>query len=114
MTHITRLTDRARAELQSTHDWWAENRSALQAELWYDRFVSMQESVAADPERFALASENLPTSYVVREAHFGLGRRATHRILFTLKRNVVVILSVRHASQQQLTIDELSLEDPAP
>lgn len=114
MTYIARLSERARVELQIAHDWWAVNRSAIQAERWYDRFVAVLDSISADPDRFARAPESLPTDCVVREAHFGLGKRATHRALFTIRDNSVVVLSIRHSSQRNLNLEELSVDDPAP
>jgi hypothetical protein len=59
------------------------------------------------PFSFALAPENDDFSEEVRQMSFGLGRRPSHRVLFTVRRHEVYIFSVRHAAQEQLTPDDL-------
>jgi hypothetical protein len=40
------ISDRARDELETACQWWSENRSAQQAERWYDAFSEALLSVA--------------------------------------------------------------------
>jgi plasmid stabilization system protein ParE len=59
------------------------------------------------PERYAMAAESDLLAQGLRQLLFGLGRRATHRILFAIDGGTVVVLRVRHASQDALSVDEL-------
>jgi hypothetical protein len=43
----------------------------------------------------------------IRQLNFGIGRRPTHRILFAIDGLSVVVLRVRHASQDALSGDDL-------
>ncbi|MCH7729784.1 MAG: type II toxin-antitoxin system RelE/ParE family toxin, partial [Planctomycetes bacterium] len=65
------------------------------------------ESLENDPDRCPLARENHRFAYEIRELHFGLASRPTHRIIFSIRPDAVVVLSVRHAAQQDLTEDDL-------
>jgi hypothetical protein len=59
-------------------------------------------SLAVHPERCGLARESPQFAFDVRESLFGMGRRATHRILFRIVGNVVEVLLVRHVAQEQI------------
>jgi plasmid stabilization system protein ParE len=103
MTLAVFLTDRADRDLVQACTWWAENRSAEQAERWYDGFSRAILSLATNPERCPLAPENEALRYEVRQLSYGLGRRPTHRAVFTIRGNMVLILRVRHLAQQPLS-----------
>ncbi|MGD9636033.1 MAG: hypothetical protein AB7U97_22320, partial [Pirellulales bacterium] len=66
------ITLRARQEAESTHRWWAEHRSAEQAERWYDDFLKSTILLEDQAEQYALAAENGLFSYEVRQLNFGL------------------------------------------
>jgi plasmid stabilization system protein ParE len=102
MTYQVVLTDRAHQDLLRARQWWAENRSLEQAQRWYDGFAEAIHSLAEAPTRYMLAPENNDLAYDVRQLNYGLGRRPTHRALFTVRPQEVVILRVRHLAQQQL------------
>ena len=90
------LTQRAQEELDEAHHWWAENRSAEQANRWYLGFLEAMLTLEHVPFRWPFAPENDYFPYEVRQLNFGLGSRPTHRALYTVRPDVVVILRVRH------------------
>jgi hypothetical protein len=75
---------RAQQEAQANHDWWAEHRSADQATQWYDEFLRATLSLEQNPDRFALAPENGRFPYEIRQLNFGIGRKSTHRLVYTI------------------------------
>jgi plasmid stabilization system protein ParE len=96
----------AEEQLVSSALWWAERRSGEQAERWYAAFLDAIETLSDNPERCPLAHENAAFPYELRELHFGIGSRPTHRALFTIRSDAVVVLSVRHAAQQDVTPED--------
>jgi plasmid stabilization system protein ParE len=98
------LQREAEDQLVASARWWAEHRSAEQAERWYVGFLETIETLADNPERCPLARENAAFPYELRELHYGLGSRPTHRALFTIRPEAVVVVSVRHAAQQDATL----------
>jgi len=59
------------------------------------------------PRRCSYAEERESYSGELRQLLFGVGRSATHRILFAIEKQAVYILRVRHISQQDLGEDDL-------
>jgi plasmid stabilization system protein ParE len=43
----------------------------------------------------------------MRELHFGVGARPTHRVIFTIVKQTVVVLAVRHAAQNVLRPEDI-------
>lgn len=101
------LHDRARRFLRDAYRWWAENRSAEQAERWNDGFLSALDSLGDNPERWPVARENTCFPFEVREFYYGLGSRPTHRALFTIRPEMIFVLVIRHMSQKPVTPDDL-------
>jgi plasmid stabilization system protein ParE len=105
--HEVILTKRAQDELEEAHKWWAENRSADQANRWYTGFIQAMLTLENAPERYPLAPENELFRIEVRQLNYGLGNKPTHRALYTVRPDAVVILRVRHLAQQPLSFDDL-------
>ena len=97
------ITQQARDEIRAASGWWAEHRSAEQAERWYDGILSALYGLDTYPESHSLARENDVFSYELRELHFGLSSHPTHRALFTIQSDAVIVLSIRHAAQRNIT-----------
>jgi len=97
----------AEEQIVDSARWWAEHRSAEQAARWYAGIVDAIDTLADNPQRCPLARENPAFPYELRELHFGLGSRPTHRVLFTIRPDAVVVLSVRHGAQQDVTPEDL-------
>lgn len=107
MTHRVVLTHRADRELEDAADWWAAHRSPDQAARWYAGFSDAIASLAENPQRCPLAPENGLFPYEIRELHYGLGSRPTHRAVFTIRPDMVLVLTIRHAAQAELTEEDL-------
>ncbi|MEQ8848366.1 type II toxin-antitoxin system RelE/ParE family toxin [Botrimarina sp.] len=101
------ITDAAKRDLQAAHDWWADNRSAEQASGWYSAIKGKIDNLKLSHRRCSLAAENSLVDQELRQALFGVGRRVTHRIVFTIDDNRIVVLRVRHVAQRTLTRDDL-------
>jgi plasmid stabilization system protein ParE len=107
MTIRVVLTRRAERELEGAADWWATHRSSSQAARWYAGFSDALASLSRNPERCPLAPEDGRFPYEIRELYYGLGSRPTHRAVFTIRRDMVLVLTIRHAAQADLTEDDL-------
>ena len=84
MTYSIVFTQQAARELEDAADWWTKNRDAGQAIRWYSGFSEKIASLSEDPERFPLAEENDEFPYTIRELHYGISSRPTHRAIFTI------------------------------
>jgi plasmid stabilization system protein ParE len=101
------ITGPAKRDTQEAYDWWANNRSVEQAKRWYTGIRVAIRSLRKNPERCAMAIESDLLAEGIRQLNFGIGRRPTHRIVFTIDGDTVVVLRVRHVSQDVLSFDEL-------
>jgi plasmid stabilization system protein ParE len=101
------LTGPAKRDIQAAYNWWKENRSAEQADRWYKGILATTKSLRNRPQRCSLAAETDLLAQGIRQHHFGLGRRPTHRIIFAIDNNTVVVLRVRHTSQDALSAEDL-------
>ncbi len=99
------VSNRAESELRTAADWWAQHRSLEQAQRWYGGFSEAIWALVNDPRRFPLARENDRVSFEIRQLNFGIGRRPTHRAVFTLLPDTVAVLTVRHLAQADIRGD---------
>jgi hypothetical protein len=58
-----------------------------------------------NPERFALAAENDRFPYEIRQLNFGIGRKPTHRLVYTIRPREVVVLRLRHLAQEAIEVE---------
>jgi plasmid stabilization system protein ParE len=107
MKYLDVLTNRAHADLDAAYSWWAENRSREQAEKWYNKFADAIESLDDEPDRYPLSYENNQFPFPIRDLRFGVGKRPTHRAVFTIRTDMVLVLAIRHLAQRAITPDEL-------
>lgn len=106
MKYSVVITHPAEIQLANNAQWWEENRSVDQAIRWYEVFLASIQSLEQHPERCPLARENDRFDVEIRELHYGLGTRPTHRAVFKIEVDRVLILAVRHGAQQDLTTDD--------
>lgn len=59
------------------------------------------------PERFPLAPENGLVEVEIREMPLGVGSRPSYRAVFTIKLLEVHVLTVRRASQDSVTTEDI-------
>jgi len=107
VSYDVRLTRKAEQQLNDAVDWWAEHRSAEQASRWHAGIAEAMLSLSINPERCRLARENPSVPIEIRELHYGLGRRPSHRVIFAVRQDRVVVYAIRHVAQDDLTADDL-------
>jgi plasmid stabilization system protein ParE len=108
MTYRVIITGRAEREMQDAARWWAANRSAEQASRWLAGLEKELQTLTDAPVRCPRASEHELFSFEIRELHYGLGRRVTHRAVFTVRDEQVFVLTIRHAAQDKLQPEDLA------
>jgi len=91
----------AKQEIRDSAAWWAEHRSADEADSWLVDIQRVIATLTNNPARCPFARENPRCSVEVRHLLYGVGSRATHRIIFTIdeQEQQVLVHSVRHVSQ---------------
>jgi plasmid stabilization system protein ParE len=102
----------ARSQLLEQALWWSENRSAEQAYDWLEGFEQALASLSVSPERCSVARESDAFNFVLRELRYGLGRKATHRAVFEVRDDEVIVYSIRHLAQRDLTPDDVKPRKP--
>ena len=107
MTYDVVLTRKAQRQIQAAARWWAEHRSAEQAQRWYQGLIETLSSLEENPQRCAMAPERDAFPLPLRQIPFGLGRRATHRAVFALRGARVVVYTVRHVAQRDLRPEDI-------
>jgi len=100
------LQREAEEQIVASARWWAKHRSVEQAERWYAAILVAIDSLGETAAQYALARENEHFPYELRQMNFGLGNRPTHRILFTIRPDSVMVLTVRHAAQTDWNPDD--------
>ncbi len=103
MTFDVLVTERAERELNEAADWIAGDAPET-SENWFNGFVAAIVSLGEHPERCGLARENDRFPFDLRQLLYG--RRRNHRALFIIRGNLVVVLSIRHAAQADVTPDD--------
>src|SRR5688572_18533121 len=106
MTYHVYVTDKASGQLEAAALWWSQHRSAEQAQQWYDGFIVALGSLATNPQRFPLAPEHEAFPIELRQLTYGHGRKKTHRAVFVIRRDRVVVYAVRHLAQGDISPDD--------
>jgi plasmid stabilization system protein ParE len=109
-TYSVVLTEQAARELEAIADWWAIHRSRGQAGRFYEGFSAQIDSLRESPDRLPVANESSEFAYEIRELHYGLGRTPTHRAVFTVVGEIVVVLTIRHAAQKPIRPDDVEVD----
>ena len=102
------ITEQAEREMQSAFNWWAEHRSKRQADRWYAGLAKAIAGLSENPEKHSQSRERDRFAYEIRDLLFGLGRRPTHRAVFTIRGEEVVVLTIRHMAQQDLSPGDIA------
>ena len=102
MTYAVAITEQAAREMEESAAWWAQERSVEQSERWYAGIRHAIMKVAEQPDRYPRAAEDGAFPHPLRELHYGLGSRPTHRVVFTILKEAVVVLTVRHTAMDRL------------
>lgn len=87
--------------------WWAEHRSTEQASRWLEGFETAIAGLCADPESLPLAREDHLFPFHVRQLDYGLGTKKTHRAIFEVRGDDVLVFSVRHLHQRDISPEDV-------
>ena len=101
------IADTAKSDIRSTVEWWSKNRSSEQAEQWYNKITPAIDTLNVNPELCPLSPETELVPTGLRQLHFGVSKKTTHRIVFTIDGNNVVIMRVRHVARRSLRLEDL-------
>jgi plasmid stabilization system protein ParE len=99
------VTQRAAAQLNATADWIAE-RAPATAEKWFAEFAAKLKTLDSSPERCPRARESRQMPFELRELL--IGRRRQWRVLFTIREDIVLVMAIRHAAQNDVTLEDLT------
>ncbi|MGD9721093.1 MAG: type II toxin-antitoxin system RelE/ParE family toxin [Pirellulales bacterium] len=97
----------AEVDIQSAYAWWCSNRSTEQADRWYECIRLAILDLADRADQFAIAPESDLVATGLRQRNVGIGRRPTHRVVFTVTSEEVVVIRVRHLAQDALMQSEV-------
>jgi plasmid stabilization system protein ParE len=100
--HRVRISSQAERDLRDQFAWWSENRSLQQARRWFEGIRRAINSLAANPDKRPKAPEDGRWPFTIRQLVFGLGRTPSHRAVFRIDREHVIVLRVRHLAQDEL------------
>ena len=100
------LTKTAKRQMNAAADWYAEQNPSV-ADTWFNGLLARVNSLDDNPLQYALArkSEFLPVE--LRQMLYGSGKRTTHRILFVIREQTIVIYQIRHVAMRDVTADDL-------
>jgi plasmid stabilization system protein ParE len=90
-------------ELRAAADWIAQ-RSPKAGEKWLNGFVNALLSLAKNPRRCGLARESKGFPSELRQLLFG--RHKNYRAVYTIRDRSVVVLAIRHTSQDDISLDD--------
>ena len=99
------VTQRAYADVQNSIDWWSKHRSASEAERWYQGIQKAIKKLPQNPRGCPYARENDDSDREVRHFLYGLSSKPTHRIVFYIEDDSVVVCRVLHTSQSNSDIN---------
>jgi len=107
MTYQVVLSERAAAEIEEVAAWWARENSIDEAKHWYTGIRTAIAALETFPMRCPIATELHGGPYNIRELHYGLGPKPTHRVLYTITPTTILVLTIRHTRQQEPRHDYL-------
>ena len=102
------ITEQAEQDIQQAFNWWAHHRSKVQADRWYVGATKAIAELADNLEKHGQSRESPSFPYVIRDLLLGIGRRPTHRAVFTIRGEEVVVLTVRHVARHDLSLDDIA------
>lgn len=103
-TYRVVVSSRAARQLNEVADW-IEAIAPATAEHWFNTAVDEIRSLSQLPRRFAVARESASLPLELREML--LGSERAWRVLYTIRESDVIIMAIRHAAQQSVTLSDL-------
>jgi len=93
------LSDRAQSDIAAIYDWLISQHAGSAGERW---FIALREAIASLsnlPTRCPVSPESRDSPVEVRQLLYGR-KPHVYRILFSIERDVVQILHIRHARRR--------------
>lgn len=105
MSYRIFVTEAAKQDVRANHRWWSQNRSREQADRWLEGIDAAVQSLKQMPLRFGKAPEEGLLGIEVHQMPFGIGSKPTHRVIYVVADQEVVIYRVRSLVQDGTTED---------
>ncbi len=86
---------------------WTRNKTSAHATRWLDNTQRALESLSATPESHSVAHEDADFPITLRQLNFGLGGIPSHRALFSIQDEKVLVFTVRSLSAKSLELISL-------
>ncbi|MBL8809304.1 MAG: type II toxin-antitoxin system RelE/ParE family toxin [Planctomycetaceae bacterium] len=106
MTREVILTETARQQMNAAADWYAEQNPSVAAK-WFNGLISRLNALSENPEQYSVARESEFMSVELRQMLYGSGKRITHRVLFVIREQRIVVYQIRHVSMRDITAEDL-------
>ncbi len=106
MTRDVVLTETAQQQMNAAADWYAEQNPSVAAK-WFNGLIHRLNALAENPEQYSVGRESEFLPVELRQMLYGSGKRITHRILFVIREQRIVVYQIRHVSMQDITTDDL-------
>ncbi len=100
------LTKTAEVQMNAAADWYAEQNPTV-ASTWFNGLLASVNSLDDNPLHYALARESEFLPVELRQMLYGSGKKTTHRILFVIREQTIVIYQIRHVAMRDVTADDL-------
>ena len=110
MKYRVTVLPQATADIERNAKWWADHHSVEQAAHWLYTVRDQLETLRDFPASHPLSAENDEFPFEIRDKLVGLGSRRGYRAVFTIKDDVVFVLTVRAAAEDRLTPDDVAFE----
>ena len=101
-----RFTRQATAAFDETLEWY-KARSPEAAHKWVAAVELALDRLEADPHRYPRAAEDGQFPAPLYQYAFGGGRKLTHRMVYVIRPQAVVVHAIRRLSQDALSLDDL-------
>ena len=101
MAFRVEITEDAERDGEAILGWLISQHTGETGLRWFEGLQEAIQSLSELPRRCPLAPENRNFSFEVRHLLYGRGPH-TYRILFTIERDVVFVLHIRHGRRQPL------------
>ena len=95
----------AEADLRAAYDWYLTNASEGVANRWKHVILEKAELLSSLPHRCAFAAEHFHHRLELRFI-----RCFSHLLIFTILKRRVIVLRIRHSSQNPLFPSEIKVE----
>jgi plasmid stabilization system protein ParE len=106
MSFRINLSRHAVEDRERAFEWYAANYSDEYAARWVIGITAAIKTLSKNPQRCPKALENDRFPFDLYELLYGT-RKNKHRVLFTIRNDVVFVVRIRHSAQRELTEDDL-------